>query len=238
MGRRAKAEIEFDRDLRDLPAPLRRREFMMRIEAVIFASGEPVKREVLASIIGDDCNLDELLSLIGREIANRPFEIARVAGGFQYRTRLGYGAVIRAASAGLSKQVKLSPMEQLALTAIAYFQPVTRIEIGDIMGKPISRDIIAALRSAGLVSTGPRSPKPGAPFTYVTTDAFLVHLGLNSLRDLPDIDRLEEAGLLGKAPLPGELRMALGLADDTDEEGREEEEEDETDEADAIAVAE
>jgi segregation and condensation protein B len=217
VGRRAKAEIEFDRDLCDLPEPMRRREFMMRIEAVIFASGEPVKREVLASIIGDDCNLDELLSLIGQELAGRPYEIARVAGGFQYRTRLGYGAVIRAASAGLSPHVTLSPMEQLALTAIAYFQPVTRIEIGDIIGKPINRDVIAALRAAGLVGTGPRSPRPGAPFTYVTTDAFLAHCGLDSLRDLPDIDRLEEAGLLGKAPLPGELRAALGLTDDVDD---------------------
>jgi segregation and condensation protein B len=236
MGRRAKAEIEFDRDLRDLPEPLRCREFMMRIQAVIFASAQPVKREVLASVIGDDCNLDELLSLIGQELGGRPYEIARVAGGFQYRTRLGYGAVIRAASAGLSPQVKLSPMERLALTAIAYFQPVTRIEVGDIMGKPISRDVIAALRAARLVGTGPRSPRPGAPFTYVTTDAFLVRAGLDSLRDLPDIDRLEDAGLLGKALLPGELRAALGLTDEADDD--DETADDREEEEDALAAGE
>jgi segregation and condensation protein B len=74
------------------------------------------------------------------------------------------------------------------------------------------------LRSAGLVATGPRSPQPGAPHTYVTAPAFLGLLGLPSLRDLPDLDRLEAAGLLGTAPMPEELRGALGLSDD-DENG-------------------
>jgi Segregation and condensation complex subunit ScpB len=64
--------------------------------------------------------------------------------------------------------------------------------------------VIAALRGAELIATGPRSPQPGAPHTYVTTPAFLTLWGLASLRDLPDLDRLEEAGLLGKAPLPEE----------------------------------
>ena len=99
------------------------------------------------------------------------------------------------------------------LTAIAYFQPVTRIQIADILGKRVSRDAIAALRSFGLIATGPRSPQPGAPYTYVTTPAFLELSGLASLRDLPDLDRLEQAGLLGKAPLPQKLRSALGIID-------------------------
>jgi segregation and condensation protein B len=80
--------------------------------------------------------------------------------------------------------------------------------------------VIAALRSAELIATGPRSPQPGAPHTYVTTLAFLELWGLASLRDLPDLARLEDAGLLGKAPLPEELRGALGIRDD-DEDGGE-----------------
>jgi segregation and condensation protein B len=108
------------------------------------------------------------------------------------------------------------------LTAVAYFQPVTRSGLGDILGRNISRDVIAALRSAGLVATGPRSPQPGAPHTYVTTPAFLALWGLPSLRDLPDLARLEDAGLLGKAPLPEELRGALGIrGDDEGEDGAE-----------------
>jgi hypothetical protein len=63
--------------------------------------------------------------------------------------------------------------------------------------------VIAALRGADLIATGPRSPQPGAPHTYATTPAFLELWGLASLRDLPDLDRLEEAGLLGTAPLGG-----------------------------------
>jgi segregation and condensation protein B len=79
------------------------------------------------------------------------------------------------------------------LTVIAYFQPVTRKQIGDVLGKPVSRDVIAALRSAGLVGTGPRSPQPGAPYTYVTTEGFLQLSGFDSLRDLPEFDRLGAA---------------------------------------------
>ena len=90
------------------------------------------------------------------------------------------------------------------------------MQIADILGKPISRDAIAALRSFGLIATGPRSPQPGAPYTYVTTPAFLELSGLPSLRDLPDLDRLEAAGLLGKAPLPDELRSAFGIIDDAE----------------------
>jgi segregation and condensation protein B len=80
--------------------------------------------------------------------------------------------------------------------------------------------VIAALRGGELIATGPRSPQPGAPHTYVTTPAFLGLWGLASLRDLPDLARLEEAGLLGKAPLPEELRGALGIRGD-DEDGAE-----------------
>jgi segregation and condensation protein B len=94
---------------------------------------------------------------------------------------------------------------------------VTRMGVADILGKPVGRDAIAALRSAGFLATGPRSPQPGAPYTYVTTPAFLELGGLASLRDLPDLDRLEAAGLLGTAPLPEELRAALGITDDAEE---------------------
>jgi len=103
------------------------------------------------------------------------------------------------------------------LTAVAYFQPITRAGLGDILCRNISRDVIAALRGANLIATGPRSPQPGAPHTYVTTPAFLELWGLASLRDLPDLDRLEEAGLLGTAPLPEELRGALGIRDDDED---------------------
>jgi segregation and condensation protein B len=218
MGRRARPKPGFDRDLPDLPAPLRRREYMMRVEAVIFAASQPVTRETLAAVIGSDCNLDQLIADIRDELRSRPYELVDVAGGFQHRTRRVYGEVIRASGAVAAKGVDLTELEKLALTAVAYFQPITRSGLADILCRNISRDVIAALRGAHLIATGPRSPQPGAPHTYVTTPAFLTLWGLASLRDLPDLARLEDAGLLGKAPLPEELRDALGIRDD-DEDG-------------------
>jgi segregation and condensation protein B len=190
---------------------------MMRVEAVIFAASQPVTRETLAAVIGSDCHLDLLIADIRAELKSRPYELVDVAGGFQLRTRRAYGEVIRASGAVASKGLDLTPLERLVLTAVAYFQPVTRAGLGDILGRLISRDLIAALRSADLIATGPRSPQPGAPHTYVTTPAFLTLWGLPSLRDLPDLDRLEHAGLIGKAPLPDELRGALGIMDDDED---------------------
>jgi chromosome segregation and condensation protein ScpB len=123
------------------------------------------------------------------------------------------------------KAVDLTALEKLVLTAVVYFQPITRSGLGDILGRNISRDVIAALRGANLIATGPRSPQPGAPHTYVTTPAFLTLWGLASLRELPDLDRLEDAGLLGKAPLPEELRGALSIRDDDEVDAEEEDHE-------------
>jgi len=89
----------------------------------------------------------------------------------------------------------------LVLMCIAYFQPITRGELSSFFGKEISRDLIGHLRGAGLIASGPRSPQPGAPYTYVTTKGFLFEFGLATLRDLPDFDALEDAGLLSKEKL-------------------------------------
>jgi segregation and condensation protein B len=216
MGR-ARPKIDLDCALSDLPQPLRWREYMMRVEAVIFAASQPVSRETLSALIGSDCNLDLLIADIRDELRSRPYELVDVAGGYQHRTRRAYAEVIRASGTVASTGVDLTALEKLVLTAVAYFQPVTRAGLGDILGRNISRDVIAALRGAELIATGPRSPQPGAPHTYVTTPAFLGLWGLASLRDLPDLDRLEEAGLLGKPPLPEELRAALGIRDDDED---------------------
>jgi segregation and condensation protein B len=86
-----------------------------------------------------------------------------------------------------------------------------------ITGKETSRDVIARLRQKGLIAAGPRSPDVGAPPTYVTTDAFLAHFGLDSIQDLPDIEDMRDAGLLdpeaAKGPAKGE---DLSTLDDVD----------------------
>lgn len=199
MGRRARANEELDTELADLPPELRWREWMGRVEAVIFASPEPVPREVLARVVGRDANLDRLIDDIRDELRGRPYELASVAGGWQHRTRKGFAAAIRAATGlGAAEKKPLSPSEALILMCIAYFQPITRGELGRVFGKEISRDVISHLRALGFIAAGPRSPTPGAPYTNVTTKAFLSQFGFDTLRDLPDIELLEDAGLLSK----------------------------------------
>ncbi len=200
--RRKRAEhgaVLLDRELADLPPDLRWREWMMRVEAVIFASAGPVGREVLAAVVGSDCSIDLLVDDIREELRNRPYDIVSVAGGWQHRTRPGYGEAIRASAAptrhGLTN---LSDHEAAVLMAVGYFQPITRAELTKIFGKEIGREIMASLRTAGFLTSGPRSPTPGAPYTFVTTPHFLACFGFDTLRDLPNIEMLEDAGLLSR----------------------------------------
>jgi segregation and condensation protein B len=99
---------------------------------------------------------------------------------------------------------ELTKLEAGVLMAVAYFQPVTRGELSEMFGREISRDLIASLRAEGLIAAGPRSPKLGAPYAYVTTDKFLIEFGFESLRDLPNLEALEDAGLLPVGAATGE----------------------------------
>jgi len=198
-------ECLLDRELEDLPQELRWREWMMRVEAVIFASAEPVTREILARIVGKDCSVDLLIDDLVEELRNRPYELVSVAGGWQHRSRSAYAPAIRASAAPTrSPAAVLSELESMVLMAIAYFQPVTRSELSKIFGKEVSRDLIGSLRGAGFISSGPRSPTLGAPYTYVTTKHFLSAFGLQTLRDLPDMEALEDAGLLSRHAVQNE----------------------------------
>ena len=198
MAKRARHEEGLDIELAELPAELRWREWMGRVEAVIFASPEPVGREVLARVVGRECNLDLIIDDIRDELRGRPYELIAVAGGWQHRTKKGFADAIRAAT-GLGAETKpLSQSDALILMCIAYFQPITRGELNQFFGKEVSRDVIGHLRSLGFIAAGSRSPQPGAPYTYVTTKGFLSHFGFDTLRDLPDMEALEDAGLLSK----------------------------------------
>ncbi|MET3602054.1 SMC-Scp complex subunit ScpB [Martelella mangrovi] len=200
----------FDRELADMPPALRWREWMLRVEAVIFASSEPVTRDVLARVVGTDCSLDLLIDDLREELRDRPYELVAVAGGWQHRTRPRFSEAIRASAAPTrAPAAALSEFESMVLMAIGYFQPVTRSALSDIFGRTVSRDTIASLRSAGLIASGPRSPTPGAPYTYVTTKQFLSAFGMQTLRDLPDIEAMEEAGLLSRQAVQEEAMAAV-----------------------------
>ncbi|GLC62758.1 hypothetical protein PLESTB_001935800 [Pleodorina starrii] len=169
---------------------------MARVEAVLFAAAEPVGREVLARVVGRDCALDLLIEDIAADLAERPYAITRAAGGWQLTTRARHAEAIRAALGERDASRDLTPNEALVLTIIAYMQPVTRGAIARLTGREVSRDLIARLHRQGLIGRGSRSPEPGAPYTYVTTPGFLAQFGLETLRDLPDLEAMQDAGLL------------------------------------------
>ena len=108
---------------------------------------------------------------------------------------------------------ELTPTEILVVTAIAYLQPATRAELSELAGKEISRDVIGALKRHGLIDGALRAPEPVAPFAYVTTGKFLEVFGLASLRDLSEVERLEDEGFLQKPREHIDLDGALGLGD-------------------------
>ncbi|MER9882393.1 SMC-Scp complex subunit ScpB [Mesorhizobium sp. M0118] len=191
----------FDKELDHLPPEARWREWMHRVEATIFAASEPVGRETLARIVGKSCSIDLLIDDIREELRGRPYDLVAVAGGWKHLTRPAYADAIRSAVGGNERAVDLTQSEVLVLMCVAYFQPITRAELSSFFGKEISRDLIGHLRGAGLIASGPRSPTPGAPYTYVTTKEFLLEFGLDTLRDLPDFEALEDAGLLSKEKL-------------------------------------
>lgn len=200
----------FDRELDHLPPEARWREWMNRVEATIFAASEPIGRETLARIVGRSCSIDLLIDDIRDELRGRPYDLVAVAGGWKHLTRPVYADAIRTAVGASERTVDLTQSEVLVLTCIAYFQPITRAELSSFFGKEISRDLIGNLRGFGMIASGPRAPQPGAPYTYVTTKEFLLEFGLDTLRDLPDFEALEDAGLLSKEKLlAGDFSVVL-----------------------------
>lgn len=195
MARRG--EPELDRELAVLPPDLRWREWIRRIEAVLFAAATPVARDNLARIVGQGASVDLLIEDLVLDLEGRPYEVAQVGAGWMLRTRATYAQTIRAATDGGDQALNLSEFDLAVLAAIAFHQPISRDGLKDIFGKDISRDLIGRLAARDLIGTGPREPRRGAPYTFVTTDAFLAAFGMQSLRDLPDPEQLADAGLAG-----------------------------------------
>jgi segregation and condensation protein B len=218
--RQRSGDESLDVELADLPPAARWREWMLRVEAAIFASQKPVPREALVRLVGEACRFDDLIADLIHELRGRPYDLTLVAGGYALRTKTRFAAAIRAAHPGLGGDIaELTRTETFALTAIAYLQPVTRGEISRLAGREISRDVIAALKRHGLIDGAIRAPQPGAPFAYVTTRKFLEAFGFASLRDLPDLEQLKAERPLQRGQGENDLDSALGVmnaeADDT-----------------------
>ncbi|MBC7157366.1 MAG: SMC-Scp complex subunit ScpB, partial [Rhodobacteraceae bacterium] len=115
----ARAPGDLDRELAGLPPDLRWREWLRRIEAVLFASATPVAREALARVVGQGVPVDLLVADLAASLADRPYELARVGAGWMLRTRPAYAAAIRVAADAGDQALNLSGFDLAVLAAIA-----------------------------------------------------------------------------------------------------------------------
>lgn len=192
MARGRAAEEGFDRELADLPEPLRWREWLRRVEAVLFASAAPVPRRDLARLVGEGVALDVLMDDLRADMVDRAFELRRIGEGWMLATRPAYADAIRAvATLPQEDRPELREIDLAVLAGIAAQQPVTRRALAETFGREIEADTLARLRAHGLIAPGPRSPRPGAPRTYVTTETFLATFGLADLDALGGEDDAE-----------------------------------------------
>jgi len=112
---------------------------------------------------------------------------------------------------------KLSRAAIETLAIVAYHQPVTRAEIEEIRGVSVSRGTVDQLIEMEWIRFGRRKMTPGRPVTFVVTDQFLAHFGLETARDLPGLKELRAAGLLDNRPPPGMVPLSAGEEEDSDD---------------------
>ena len=186
-----------ERSLFEAP-PLIEQERM--IEAMLFASAQPVTLADLAARMPEGCDPAEALASLRRRYDGRGVNLVRVGEAFAFRTAPDLGAVMQAVTVE-TRKLSRAAIETLAI--IAYHQPVTRAEIEEIRGVAVSRGTVDQLLDLDWIRFGRRRMTPGRPVTFVVTEAFLDHFGLESARDLPGIKDLRAAGLLDNRPAPG-----------------------------------
>jgi segregation and condensation protein B len=168
------------------------------LEALIFASAEPLDERTLADRLGAGIDLRKLLAELKQDYAGRGIDLVCTAGRWSFRTAPDLAEKLRVDA---EVQRKLSRATVETLSIIAYHQPVTRAEIESIRGVATSKGTLDILMEAGWVRPGKRRESPGRPLTWITTDGFLDHFGLESLRDLPNLEDLKASGLLDSRPV-------------------------------------
>jgi len=170
------------------------------VEALLFAAAEPLDEKALAQSLPPETNVAALLAELQRHYESRGVNLVKVAGKWHFRTAKDLSFLLHK-HAVEERRLSRAAIETLAI--IAYHQPVTRAEIEDIRGVMVSKGTIDALMEVGWVRIRGRRRTPGRPVTYGTTEAFLVHFGLENVGDLPGMDELKAAGFLEAAPPSG-----------------------------------
>ena len=186
------------------------------LEAVLFASNEPLDANAMLPFIGEGAHVGELLEALQQRYAGRGVNLVRRGDKWAFRTAEDLGFLLR------REESETRPLSRAALetlSIIAYHQPATRAEIEEVRGVATGKGTLDLLMEAGWIRMRGRRRTPGRPVTYGTTDAFLDHFGLESLGDLPGMDELKGSGLLS-GRLPAALQIPLpfdgALRDDED----------------------
>src|SRR5438105_1257052 len=178
--------------------PAQRPEELRLIEALLFAAGEPLDNKTLRERLPDGVDIEAAMRLLQAEYAPRGVNLVRVGGKWMFRTANDLAWLL---ARDTVEPKKLSRAANETLAIIAYHQPVTRAEIEDIRGVPVSKGTIDVLMETGWIRPRGRRKAPGRPLTFGTTEAFLAHFGLEAIGDLPGLDELKGTGLIeGRLP--------------------------------------
>lgn len=185
---------------------------MVRIvEAMIFASREPVAERSIAARLPEDTDIAQLLQDVQRAYANRGVNLVRVGDAWAFRTADDLSFLLQK-EAVETRKLSRAALEVLAI--IAYHQPVTRAEIEEVRGVVTSKGTLDVLLETGWVRMRGRRKTPGRPVTYGTTPEFLDHFGLEQIRDLPGLDELKGSGLL-QSQVPANFSVPVPNDEDT-----------------------
>jgi segregation and condensation protein B len=191
--------------------PAARADELRQLEAVLFASAQPLDEATLARQLPNGVDVKDALARLKAEYASRGVNLVRVGRKWTFRTADDLSWL-------LTKQTietrKLSRAAIETLAIVAYHQPVTRAEIEEIRGVVTAAGTLDVLLRTGWIRPRGRRKAPGRPITYGTTEAFLSHFGLEEVGDLPGLDELKGAGLL-EGTMPAGFAVPMPSDDST-----------------------
>ncbi|WP_170782557.1 SMC-Scp complex subunit ScpB [Ruegeria lacuscaerulensis] len=192
--------------------PLAEQERM--VEAVLFASAEPVSISDLEARMPHGSDAAQAVDLLRKRYEGRGVRVVRVGEAWAIRTAPDLGFLMQKETVE-TRKLSRAAIETLAI--VAYHQPCTRAEIEEIRGVSVSRGTIDQLLEMEWIRLGRRRMTPGRPVTFVVTPQFLDHFGLENARDLPGLQELRAAGLLENRPPPGTIPLGEGSDEEEDE---------------------
>ncbi len=188
------------------------------VEAILFATAEPVTVRELEARMPHGSDPAEAIVHLRKRYEGRGINVVKVGDAWAIRTAPDLGFLMQKETVEVRK-LSRAAIETLAI--VAYHQPVTRAEIEEIRGVSVSRGTIDQLIELEWIRFGRRKMTPGRPVTFVVTQEFLDHFGLENARDLPGLKELRAAGLLDNRPPPGAM-LAVSEDDETEDEDQSE----------------